>query len=158
MSWNGDSQAQLPHIGLLSCELRAADCTCERAGNIARLSLTPSRTVQYQYRVFSFCRSLLTSLDKTLPQPPTVAISGNSPSKPAVCHLVYGSFKSGAFLTREQIAAAGLSCVYVHGKRLGLQRKKAFAETQRTPFDVVVVELAGIEPASASLLRADLHV
>jgi hypothetical protein len=46
----------------------------------------------------------------------------------------------------------------MHCKLLILQRKRAFAGIQQTPLDVMMVELAGIEPASASLCRADLHV
>jgi len=46
----------------------------------------------------------------------------------------------------------------MHRKYLFYQWKRAFAGNQRTPLDVMVVELAGIEPASASLHRADLHV
>ena len=42
-------------------------------------------------------------------------------------------------------------------KLLIYQRKRESTGLVWTPLDVVVVELAGIEPASASLYRADLH-
>ena len=56
------------------------------------------------------------------------------------------------------LAGHGQPWTVMDVKLLIYQRKRASTGLVWTPLDVVVVELAGIEPASASLHRADLHV
>ena len=52
---------------------------------------------------------------------------------------------------RFALDAGALRRTYMDSKPLIFQRKRAFAGCWRTPLDVDMVELAGIEPASVSL-------
>jgi hypothetical protein len=68
------------------------------------------------------------------------------------------TFVPSPLFPRLALAVSGSSCTPLHGKSLIFQRKKPLTISSERPLSVGMVELAGIEPASASLLRTVLHV